>query len=109
MALTYSELKEFDRPAPDFTLPAVDGKTYSLSSFKDAKALVVIFMCNHCPYVIAVQKRISDLAKTYSSRGVAFIGINSNDPIKYTDDNFEAMKQRAKEQNYTFAYAQDLT
>lgn len=109
MALTYSTDTPLGSPAPDFSLPGVDGKTYSLDSFRDARALVVIFMCNHCPYVIAVQERINQLARDYAPRGVALVGINSNDPEKYPADSFEAMKERAREQGYAFPYLQDLT
>lgn len=109
MALAYSSPSQLGSKAPDFSLPGVDGKTYSLSSFEDARALVVIFMCNHCPYVIAVQDRINELAREFGPKGVSMIGINSNDPLKYPSDNFEAMKQRAKEKSYAFAYVQDET
>jgi peroxiredoxin len=109
MALTYSVSKTFGTPAPDFSLKGVDGKTYSLSSFKDSKALVVIFMCNHCPYVIAVQERINQLAKDYAKKGISVVGINSNDPIKYPDDSYSAMQARAREQGYLFPYLQDET
>jgi peroxiredoxin len=107
MALTYSSANQLGQKAPHFSLPGVDGKIYSLESFKNAKALCVIFMCNHCPYVIAVQDRINDLAMRFSSRGVSVIGINSNDSIKYPADNFENMKLRAREQNFSFPYLWD--
>jgi peroxiredoxin len=109
MALTYSTniSDELGREASDFSLPGVDGKTYRLADFQDARALVVIFMCNHCPYVIAVQERINSLAKEYAARGVRVVGINSNDPMRYPDDSFDEMKKRAKEQGYVFPYLQD--
>lgn len=109
MALTYSKMDSLGSIAPDFNLPGTDGKRYSLASFKDAKALVVIFICNHCPYVQAVQTRINQIAKDYASKGVRLIGINSNDPIQYPDDNMSAMKVRAQEQGYVFPYVQDET
>jgi peroxiredoxin len=93
--------------APDFSLPGVDGKIYSLATFAQAKALVVVFMCNHCPYVIAVQDRINALAREYLSKGVKLVAINSNDAEKYPDDSFEAMKVRAREKNYVFPYLRD--
>jgi len=80
---------------------------YSLESFAGSKALVVVFMCNHCPYVIAVQDRINELAREYSPRGVALVGINPNDAVRYPDDSFEAMKERAKEKAYVFPYLRD--
>lgn len=109
MALTYSTMQKLGQNAPAFRLPGVDGKTYSLESFKDSKALLVIFMCNHCPYVIAVQERINVLAKNFASRNLAVVGINSNDSVRYPDDSFDAMKARAKEQGYVFPYLHDDT
>ncbi len=109
MALTYSEPHPLGSPAPDFSLKGVDGRTYSLASFRDSKALVVIFMCNHCPYVIAVQDRINALAKVYAQKGVSIIGINSNDAERYPDDSFDKMIERSKSQRYDFAYVQDPT
>ncbi|MEO5969660.1 MAG: thioredoxin family protein [Bdellovibrionia bacterium] len=107
MAPTHSTKGTLGSVAPDFKLPCVDGDTYQLSDFKNSKAIVVVFMCNHCPYVIAVQDRINALAQEYSVRDVQFLGINSNDSVQYPDDNFEAMKVRAKEENYTFPYLWD--
>lgn len=112
MALTYSTPMVFGTVAPDFSLRGVapsgeDQKIYSLNDFKNSKALVVIFMCNHCPYVIAVQNRINALAKKYGPKGVQVVGINSNDPIEYPEDSFEEMKLRAQEQGYVFPYLQD--
>jgi peroxiredoxin len=93
--------------AIDFNLPATDGRTYSLADFSSASVLVVMFICNHCPYVIAIQGRISRLAKDYVDRGVQFVGINANDSVRYPDDNFAAMKVRAVEQDYIFPYLHD--
>lgn len=107
MALTHSAPQRLGSPAPDFMLKGIDGKTYSLQSFKDARALVVLFMCNHCPYVIAVQERINELARDFGPKRVALIGINSNDAWKYPDDSFENMKKRAQEQKFVFPYVQD--
>lgn len=113
MALTYSQYQPTHAVdvfhAPDFNLPGVDGKNHSLASFTDARALLVIFMCNHCPYVIAVQDRINELAKKYGPKGLAVIGINSNDPDQKSADSFEAMKERAREVGYVFTYVQDLS
>jgi len=100
-------MKELGKQAPDFSLPGVDGKTYSLKSFSNQKFLVVVFMCNHCPYVIAVQERINNLAREYQTKGIGFIGINPNDSKRYPDDNFEAMKKRSQEVGYVFPYVQD--
>jgi len=80
---------------PDFNLPSTDGKKYSLDSFKDKKALIIIFSCNHCPYVQAYENRIMAIQKVYEERGVAVAAINSNDSAQYSEDSFEEMKKRA--------------
>lgn len=116
MALTESKHCALGDPAPAFSLPGVDArglvKNYSLEDFKDRQVLIVMFMCNHCPYVIAVQDRINGLATkwpaSHSGGGVGLIGINSNDPVAYPDDSFEKMKERSREQGFQFPYAQDL-
>ena len=95
--------------APDFHLPGVDGRHWSLKDFAQQKALLVVFMCNHCPYVIAVQERINGLAHRFAARGLAVVGINPNDPVKYPADSMHAMKERAREQGYVFPYLQDET
>ena len=102
--------------APDFSLPGVDGKTYSLSSFADAQVLVIVFTCNHCPTAQAYEDRIIQLKKDYSSKGVAVVAIMPNDPtsinldeLGYTDmgDSFEEMKRRAAEKHFNFPYLYD--
>jgi peroxiredoxin len=103
----YSEPGELGSEAPDFSLPNVDGRTYQLNDFKNSKALVVVFMCNHCPYVQAVQKRINHLAREYQLRGVSLVGINSNDAIRYPDDNVEMMQEKARHEGYVFPYLRD--
>ena len=95
--------------AHDFELPGVDGKTYTLSSFANQKILVLIFMCNHCPYVKAVLQRLIDLQNAFSGRGVQFIGVNSNDAIRYPDDSFDNMKAVAQEREISFPYLFDET
>ena len=107
MALTHSSEGSLNSEAPDFLLPGVDDKKYSLKNFEGAKALVVVFMCNHCPYVIATRGRINALAKKYESQGVRVVGISSNDAVKYPDDNFEEMKKVSKELGYVFPYLFD--
>ena len=107
MALTYSKQDGLGKPAPDFALKGVDGKTYCLDDFKASKALVIVFMCNHCPYVIATQGRINALARKYGPQGVRVIGINSNDVTRYPDDSFGEMVKRAAEQAFVFPYLLD--
>ncbi len=113
MALAYSNpfsaTMNPGTPAPDFSLKGTDGKTYSLSNFLESKILVVIFMCNHCPYVVAVQGRINALAKAYARKDMQLIGINSNDAKNYPEDSFEEMKTRALEEGYAFPYLFDET
>ena len=93
--------------APDFNLPGIDGKKYSLSSFTDKKALIVIFSCNHCPYVQAYEDRIKQFQQDYGNKGVTVIAINSNEDKGYPEDSFENMKKRAAEQKFNFLYLRD--
>lgn len=95
--------------AHKFNLKGVDNKTYKLDDFKNKKVLCIIFMCNHCPYVVAVQQRINKIAKDYAHKSFALVGINSNDPETYPEDSFENMKLRANEQSYVFPYLFDET
>jgi peroxiredoxin len=93
--------------APDFSLPDTQGKTVSLADFADAPALLVIFMCNHCPYVKHVADALATLAREYQQRGVAVVGINSNDAESYPDDSPEKMAEEARQRGYTFPYLID--
>ena len=95
--------------APDFSLPGTDGKTYALADFAGAKALVVIFSCNHCPYVKAYEDRIIQAQKDYAGKGARFIAINANDASKYSEDGFEEMKKRAQSKGFNFPYLRDDT
>jgi len=95
--------------AIDFNLKGIDGKTYSLSDFKDAKVLLIIFMCNHCPYVVAKQQMIVDLQAKYKDKGLVIVGINSNESENYPADSFEGMVETAKEKGYNFVYLHDET
>lgn len=101
-----SKLKIGDK-AIDFILPAVDGKNYSLKMFDDKKAVAVIFVCNHCPYVLAWEKRLIELQNKFTDKGVSFTLICSNDSQKYPDDGFEKMKAHAFQRNYPFPYLRD--
>lgn len=104
-------------PAPDFHLPAAnpsvddrgDGLTRRLADYADARALVVVFTCNHCPYVHAVEDRLIALARETAARGVAFVAISANDADAYPADSFEAMAARAAEKGYPFPYLYDET
>lgn len=107
---------EIGSKAPDFSLPAVDGKTYSLKDFASSPVLVVVFTCNHCPTAQAYEDRIIELARNYGNRGVSVVAISPNDPqavtlgeMGYTDlgDSFEEMKIRAKDRGFNFPYLYD--
>ena len=102
--------------APDFHLPGVDGKTYSLADFAQSKVLFVVFTCNHCPTAQAYEGRIARLESDYRAKGVAVVAISPNNPkavrldeLGYTDlgDSFEEMKIRAKDHNYAYPYLYD--
>jgi peroxiredoxin len=95
--------------APPFSLPDTNGKTVSLADFAGAPALLVIYMCNHCPYVKHVAEGLAGLASEYQQRGVAIVGINSNDAHKYPDDSPEKMADEVRLRGYTFAYLYDET
>jgi len=114
MAVTESTMMELGQTAPSFSLPAAnpdvddrDGTHRSLEDYDDADALVVVFMCNHCPYVKHVEDELIAVAREYQERGVQFIGICSNDPERYPDDSFESMAERAEAKDYPFPYLQD--
>ena len=108
MAVTPSTMLELGTPAPDFKLPEpATGRQVSLSDFKDASALLVVFMCNHCPYVKHVQRQMSDMIKTYQREGLAAVGISSNDVSTHPDDGPEQMAAEAKRLGYTFPYLYD--
>jgi peroxiredoxin len=96
-------------PAPDFSLPGTDNKIYSLESFKDKKVLVVIFMCNHCPYVKAVLRRLINLQSEYAKRSVQLVGINANDTTKYPDDSPAHMKELVEKKDLPFPYLFDAS
>jgi len=93
----------------DFSLKGTDGNLYSPENFKDKDALVIIFQCNHCPYVKAVMERFVSFQKKYSGRKVQLIGINPNDTISYPEDSFENMKLFAEKYKLNFPYLIDET
>ena len=109
MALTPSTMLSLGTTAPDFRLPDTNGKTVSLVDFKDKPALLVLFICNHCPYVKHIRAGLAQLARDYQPRGVAIIGINSNDVENYPEDSPAMMKAEVKSAGYTFPYLYDET
>jgi peroxiredoxin len=92
---------------PPFRLPAVDGKSYSRDDFASAPVLVVMFICNHCPYVKAVEDRLIALGREYGPRGVQLVGVCANDAASYPDDAFPALAARWREKSYGFPYLHD--
>lgn len=109
MALTSSKGLPIGTPAPPFSLPGTDGKTYTLDDFADAKALVIVFTCNHCPYAKAAEDRLIRLQADYADRGVRIVAINPNDDRAYPEDSFDEMKKCAKEKGFNFPYLRDET
>ena len=93
--------------APEFDLPGVDGTRASLASFADVKLLIVVFSCNHCPYVIGSEDRMNALYAEYAPKGVAIVAINSNESDRHPTDSFEHMVQRAREKGFEFPYLRD--
>jgi peroxiredoxin len=93
--------------APDFSLPATDGRTCSYADIAGAQATVVMFWCNHCPYVIGSQQRVKALQAEYADRGVRFAAICANNPDAYPQDSFENMATRARAEQYNFPYLHD--
>lgn len=101
-ALPVGELK-----APEFTLPATDGKQYTLADFLPCKGIVIAFMCNHCSYAKAAWPLLTALSQEYTVKGVEWAAINANDEITYPDDSFAAMKQWTQDWNLSFPYLRD--
>ena len=93
--------------APEFDLPGTDGKTHSLASLKGSKATIIVFSCNHCPYVIMNEDRLLAAARNYAGKGVGMAAINANDASTHPEDSFAEMKKRAAEKGFPFAYLRD--
>jgi peroxiredoxin len=108
MAVTANQVN-FDTPAPGFRLPATDGKTYTLDDLAGGKGTVVVFICNHCPYVKAIIDRMVVDARVLISEGIGFVAICSNDAAGYPEDSFENMKLFAKSHGFPFPYLHDET
>lgn len=100
---------EFGKSAPDFSLPGVDGRNWTLKDCMGEKGLLVMFICNHCPYVKAIRDRIVRDAKGLRTLGINCVAIMSNDPSEYAEDSFENMQQVAEQFNYPFPYLFDET
>ena len=93
--------------AIDFSLPGVDGKVYSLDNFKGRKVLVIVFMCNHCPFVQGSIDRIKAIQDEFGIKGLQVVGINANDEVNYPDDSFDKMVEMNKTKKLNFPYLRD--
>ncbi len=109
MVRTETPICDFGQPAIDFALPGVDGKTWSLSDCAGEKGLLVMFICNHCPYVKSILDRIVRDARELKTLGVNTVAIMSNDPTEYEEDSFENMQAVAREFDFSFPYLIDET
>ncbi|NBX68239.1 MAG: thioredoxin family protein [Proteobacteria bacterium] len=109
MALTPSTMLPLDTLAPNFALKDTDGKIVGLDSFPNAKGFLVMFICNHCPYVVHLKSHLASLTTEYIKKGIAVFGINSNNYEEYPEDSPEKMKLDQKQFNYTFPYLIDET
>ena len=109
MAETPSKMIPLGTIAPDFRLPDTTGKLVALADFKAAPATLVMFICNHCPFVRHIRSGLAQFAREYQSRGLAIIAINSNDVVAYPDDSPAKMADEVKHAGYTFPYLYDET
>jgi peroxiredoxin len=107
MVETPSTMKELGTRAPDFSLPDTAGRTVSLADFADAPALLVMFICNHCPYVKHVRSKLAELGRQYQAAGAAVVAISANDASAYRDDSPRRMAAEAKAVGYSFPYLYD--
>jgi peroxiredoxin len=109
MVRTETPVCDFGLPAPDFRLPGVDGRIWTLNEARGSNGLLVMFICNHCPYVKSVRDRIIRDARELKDHGINTVAIMSNDPADYPEDSFDNMKQVAQELNFPFPYLYDET
>lgn len=109
MARTPSTMLPLGTSAPAFSLPNIDGKTVSLGDFRDAPALLVMFICNHCPFVKHVADELAKLGRDYQAQGAAVVAISSNDVGNHPDDSPAKMRDEAQQRGYTFPYLYDET
>lgn len=107
MVLTPSTMLTLGTHAPDFSLPDTDGGVVSLDDFKNAEALLVMFICNHCPYVIHIAGELARIGRDYQPKGVAVVAISANDVGNYPQDGPEKMKEEKARHGYTFPYLYD--
>jgi peroxiredoxin len=109
MVKTASTMLPLGTQAPPFSLPNIDGKTVSLQDFADRPVLVVMFLCNHCPFVKHLRSALAEFGREYQAKGVGIVAINPNDVSAYPDDRPEKMVEEARAAGYTFPYLYDAT
>ena len=109
MVRTETPVCDFGRPAPDFRLPGVDGKVWTLNEARGNNGLLVMFICNHCPFVNHVNAGLVQLARDYQNKGAGFIAISSNDAVTHPEDGPQQMKTTAGQLGYPFPYLYDET
>jgi peroxiredoxin len=109
MARTPSTMLDLGTPAPAFRLPDFDGRVHALEDFSPAQALLVVFMCEHCPFVRHIRAELASLAREYAPRGLAVVAINPNDLVAYPQDGPDAMRQESTHLGYVFPYLIDAT
>jgi peroxiredoxin len=107
MVKTASTMLQLGTKAPDFSLPNIDGSVVSLADFADKKGLLVVFMCNHCPFIKHLRTELSEFGNEYQDKGLGVIGISSNDVASHPDDSPKKMAEEAAEAGYRFAYVYD--
>ena len=107
MTLEHTPVCEFGTAAPDFRLPGVDGKDWTRDDCRGARGLLVVFMCNHCPYVKAIREKLGRDARDLQRLGIGVVGINANDAEAYPEDSFANMQRDAREFEYPFPYLYD--
>jgi len=107
MASVTAPLVQLGLPAPDFTLPGVDGRNHSLSELRGHNGLLVMFICNHCPYVKAIREALVETCRELESYGIRSVAISANDPAQYPEDDFEHMKAYARAYGFGFPYLYD--
>lgn len=107
MSATASQMLELGTEAPEFSLPSVNGGTLSLNYIHDSKGFVIMFICNHCPYVKHIEEKLVELSREYIQKGIAFVAISSNDAGKYPQDGPDQMRELSEQHDYPFPYLYD--
>jgi peroxiredoxin len=109
MVMTASTMLDLGQKAADFSLQSTEGQIVNLHDFMHSKALVVAFICNHCPYVIHIAPQLAKVAEQYQQKGIAFVAINSNDTKQYPEDDMDHMAEEKSQRNYPFPYLLDAS